>query len=147
VHQHAQDICTALKLDFSFPATEKRRHPAGRRPKFSLLDVPDVLLTAAVVFATKYVAPLDGLERFPQDAGDPLVLKMDWAVWEAKFLSPERKQRDVVDFENLDPEEVWSMSKEEINDYLDWFQETQIDRNPTCRHTFLHAAPGKANRS
>lgn len=90
---------------------------------------------------------MDGLERFPRDADDPLVLKMDWAVWEAKFPRPETKQRNVVDFKNLDPEEVWSMSKEEISDYLDWFQETQIDKNQRCRYSILTAALGETNKS
>lgn len=56
---------------------------------------------------------------------------MDWAAWQAEFPMTTERQRDRIEFQNLDPDSVWSKSEEEITEYLDWFQETQL--NPQGR--------------
>ena len=95
--------------------------------KFSLLDIPDVLLVASIVVAAKYSFPFDGVERFPRDSADPLSLKMDWSLWETEFAKRPSEGRKRINFEHLDPEDIWTMSKEDIEEYLNWFHETQID--------------------
>lgn len=98
---------------------------------YTLLDIPDVLLIASVVVATKYMYPLDGVERYPLDANDPLCLRMNWEVWESEFAKRPHKKRGRLDYEHLDTQEILSMDKEEMNELLNWFQETQIEKNRT----------------
>ncbi|KAL2259704.1 hypothetical protein VTK26DRAFT_6517 [Humicola hyalothermophila] len=131
VHPFALKTCRLLGLSFSFPA----RQPPPKR--YRLLDVPDVLLVAAVVVATKNLYPLDGLERLPRDTNDPLCRRMNWTAWEAEFPRTPNKKPAVLEFEHMDPQEIWSMSKEEMNELLNWFQETQIERTQTDE-TDLH---------
>ena len=96
-----------------------------------LLDIPEVLLVASLVVATKHQYPLDGVERFPCDASDPLCLQMDWAVWESEFAKKEETKPGILRYEQMDPQEIWSMDKQEMTELLNWFQETQLDKHPT----------------
>ncbi|KAK4156227.1 hypothetical protein C8A00DRAFT_30925 [Chaetomidium leptoderma] len=125
VHPFAQKTCRLLELGFSFPS----RGPLTKR--YMLLDIPEVLLVASLVVATKHQYPLDGVERFPCDANDPLCLQMDWAVWESEFTKQPEKKPGILQYEHMDPQEIWSMDKGEMNELLNWFQETQIEKNPT----------------
>lgn len=118
-------MCGLLNYQFAFPAR-------GSKPKrYRLLDIPEVLLIAALVVATKYNYPLDGLERLPRDEADPLCLQMDWAAWESEFRARPTKKPGILQYEHMDPQEVWSMDKREMIELLNWFQETQIDKHPT----------------
>ncbi|KAK3688137.1 hypothetical protein B0T22DRAFT_146131 [Podospora appendiculata] len=139
VHPYAQEICKLLSLEFSFPT---RRLLKGTPPpgpghitRHMLLDIPDILLVASTVLATKYLYPMDGVERFPRNARDPLTLKMDWAAWEAEFADKqhEKKPMNRLDFENMDPDKVYDMSEEEMNEYLNWFQEARVERRQKDR--------------
>ncbi|KAK0643489.1 putative ribosomal protein [Cercophora newfieldiana] len=130
VHRSAQELCSRLSLVFTFPTRENLVRGPIKALKHTFLDIPDVLLAVSLVVVTKYLYPLDGVERFPIDENDPLVLKMDWSMWVAEFPKSEAKARTRIDFEKLDPGEIWSMSKDEVVEYLDWFQETQIEKNP-----------------
>ncbi|GAB1318802.1 Polymerase i core factor subunit [Madurella fahalii] len=125
VYQFAQKICSFLRMSFSFPT----REPAPAR--YMLLDIPDVLLVASVVVSTKYAYPLDGIERFPLDANDPLCLKMNWTMWESEFAKQPDKKTGRLEYQNIEPQEIWSMDKEEMNELLNWFQETQMERERT----------------
>jgi RNA polymerase I-specific transcription initiation factor RRN7 len=126
VYSFAKKACLLLGLGFSFPTrgANAKRHP--------LLDMPEVLLVAALVVATKHGYPLDGVERFPRDVNDPLCLKMDWAAWESEFpKNSKEKKPGILQYEQMDPQEIWSMGQEEIDEMLNWFQETQVERHPT----------------
>lgn len=130
-YNHVQKLCAAFDLQFKFPTREKRPTPDPASEKYMQLDLPDVLLAASVVLATTYAYPPDNVGRYPRSQRDPLTLKMDWAAWQAEFPMTTERQRDRIEFQNLDPDSVWSKSEEEITEYLDWFQETQL--NPQGR--------------
>ncbi|KAL2177202.1 uncharacterized protein P884DRAFT_244232 [Thermothelomyces heterothallicus CBS 202.75] len=124
VYPFAQKICHLLKLRFSFPA----RDPAPKR--YRLLDLPEVLLVASLVVSTKHQYPLDETVRLPRDANDPLCLQMNWEVWESEFRKRPEEKPGILRYEHTDPQEIWSMGKEDINELLNWFQETQLDKHP-----------------
>lgn len=136
VHPFAQKLCRILKLGFSFPS----RGLAAKR--HMLLDIPEVLLVASLVVATKQQYPLDGVERFPLDDDDPLCLQMDWTLWESEFTKEPEKKPVILHYENMDPQQVWSMGKDEMAELLDWFQETQIDKRPTGESDIRFLAAG-----
>ncbi|KAL2021943.1 hypothetical protein VTK56DRAFT_6362 [Thermocarpiscus australiensis] len=125
VHSFAQKTCSVLGLSFSFPT----RGPPPNR--YLLLDIPEVLLVASLVVAVKHMYPIDGVERFPRDDNDPLCLRMDWGVWESEFARQPEKKPGLLEYEHMEPQEIWSMGKEEIKEFLNWFQETQIEKNQT----------------
>lgn len=106
-----------VELEFCFNMQKKR---------FKLLDHPDILLVACVVFSTKLLYPFDGEERVPVSYRDPSSLQMDWGKWrelmrEVAFEGLERR-----DINNLKAEDAWLLTDRKIDDYLDWYEETQI---------------------
>lgn len=106
-----------LNLEFSFNMQKKR---------FKLLDHPDILLVACVVFSTKLLYPFDGEERAPVSYRDPSSLQIDWTKWkeimrDAAFEGLERR-----DINKLEAEDAWTLSDRKIDDYLDWYEETHI---------------------
>ncbi|KAK4145887.1 uncharacterized protein C8A04DRAFT_35448 [Dichotomopilus funicola] len=131
IHSFSQKLCRLSKLSFSFP-TQETTHKRHR-----LIDIPEVLLMASIVVATKYCYPPDSVSRFPRSADDPLCTKMDWLVWESEFAVDEEKRHGLVQYEQMDPQEVWSMDKNDITELLNWFQETQIKTN-VADDTELH---------
>ncbi|KAH6635468.1 hypothetical protein B0J18DRAFT_48506 [Chaetomium sp. MPI-SDFR-AT-0129] len=123
IHSFSQKLCRLSKLSVSFPT----RETAPKRHR--LIDIPEVLLVASIIVATKYCYPPDSVPRFPRNADDPLCTKMDWLVWESEFAVDGEKRHGLVQYEQMDPQEVWSMDKNDINELLNWFQETHIETN------------------
>ncbi|KAK1755777.1 putative ribosomal protein [Echria macrotheca] len=128
VYVKVRDVCSNLQLVFSFPTDGRPMKTSGKPTRYGLLDLPDVLLAASIVFATKLVAPLDDVKRLPQDDRDPLVIKWNWPVWETQFAETEKRPRTKLDFERIPSGDVWKMSKEDIEEYLSWLQETRINK-------------------
>lgn len=106
-----------LDLEFSFNVQKKR---------FKLLNHPDVLLIACLVFSTKLLYPFDGIERPPLSYRDPSSIHMDWGRWRdlMRDVAAEGLQRREIN--DLRAEDIWTMSDRKIDDYLDWYEETQI---------------------
>ena len=128
VYSHAKDLCSRLDLQFQFPARDNRPDQDVTTCRFALLDLPDVLLAASIVLATTFHFPPDNVQRYPRRGKDSLVMRMDWEAWQAEFPRP-AERNDGVDFEQLKPNDVTSMSAEGIAEFLDWFQETQVALN------------------
>lgn len=96
------------------------------RKRFKLLDHPDILLVACVVFSTKLIYPFDGVERPPVSYRDPSSLQIDWTKWRELMRDPESEGLERREITQLQPEDAWTMSDRKIDDYLDWYEETQI---------------------
>ncbi|KAK3368995.1 hypothetical protein B0T24DRAFT_631312 [Lasiosphaeria ovina] len=124
VYTTVQDTCSLLDTRFSFPA----RGPDVK--SHMLLDMPDVLLVAAIVSTAKLLYPMDGKEQFSLDDGDLQTLQMNWEVWEAEFITPPKKLGS-FEFEKLGPNDIWDLSKQELHEFMNWFQITQLDEKQT----------------
>lgn len=106
-----------LNFEFAFNMHKER---------FNLLDHPDILLISCVVFSTKLLYPFDGEERAPVSYRDPSSIQIDWNKWGELMRDPAPEGLERRDINNLQPEDAWTMSDRKIDDYLDWFEETQI---------------------
>lgn len=106
-----------LNLDFSFNMKRKR---------FKLLDHPDILLISCVVFTTKLLYPFDDEKRLPVSYRDPSSLQVNWSKWEDLMRDVVSEGLERRDINKLQSEDAWSMSDRKIDDYLDWYEETQI---------------------
>ncbi|KAI0899959.1 hypothetical protein F4806DRAFT_454544 [Annulohypoxylon nitens] len=109
-----------LKANYSYPTGGKI---------IRTIDNPEVLLISLVVVSTKLLYPLDGIERPPRDHGDPRSLKMDWTKW------LEVMQDDITETSSslrrgeehkVGPEDVLSMDKTKLDDFMDWFEKMWI---------------------
>lgn len=96
------------------------------RKRFKLLDHPDILLVSCIVFSTKLLYPFDGEERPPVSYRDPSSLQIDWIKWRELMRDAESEGLERREINQLQPEDVWTMSDKKIDDYLDWYEETQI---------------------
>lgn len=106
-----------LSLEFAFNMQKKR---------FKVLDHPDILLIACVVFSTKLIYPFDGEERLPLSYRDPSSLQLDWDKWRELMRDNEPEGLERREINRLQPEDAWTLSDRKIDDYLDWYEETQI---------------------
>ncbi|KAK4166005.1 putative ribosomal protein [Cladorrhinum sp. PSN259] len=125
LHQYTQRIYRLLEMRLSFP-TRQASHDRN-----ILLDIPDVLLVASLIVATKQTYPFDGIRRYPRDYNDPLCVKMNWEVWEAEFQKQPDTRPTIPDYEHTNPKAIWSMEKKDIVELLTWFQETQLEKRTT----------------
>ncbi|KAK3987804.1 putative ribosomal protein [Cladorrhinum sp. PSN332] len=125
LHHYTQRIYSLLGMQLSFP-TRQASH--GRN---ILLDIPDVLLVASLIVATKQTYPFDSIRRYPRNYNDPLCVKMNWGVWEAEFQRQPNKRPAIPDYEHTDPKTIWSMEKNDMVELLTWFQETQLEKGTT----------------
>lgn len=96
------------------------------RKRFKRLDHPDILLISCVVFATKLLYPFDGIERPPVSYRDPSSLQLDWEQWRELMRDPESEGLERRVMHQLQPDDAWTMNDKKIDDYLDWYEETQV---------------------
>lgn len=101
---------------------------ATNRPKkrWQLLDDPDIFFAACVVVATKYVYPLDDIERFSESGADPSCCRMNWAAWREAFAKTSRRSVRGLGPAELCKTKAWSINEQEMDEYLEWYQTTKL---------------------
>lgn len=117
VYVHVRAMLRLLGLQCTFDMDRKR---------FKRLDHPDILLISCVVFATKLLYPFDGIERPPVSYRDPSSLQLDWEQWRELMRDPESEGLERRVMHQLQPDDAWTMNDKKIDDYLDWYEETQV---------------------
>lgn len=77
--------------------------------------------------AAKLGSPFDGVERTPASPGDPACLSVDWDVWNKLHAELPRAGKGGEGYWGTTPGDVVRMEEEEeLDGYLDWFQETWL---------------------
>ena len=80
-----------------------------------------------ITIATKLAHPFDAIDRVPENFSDPSAVRIDWSKW-VVTTSPQRPDRlqrgEEIHIKDTD---VWGLSSNKLNDYLDWYQTTWID--------------------
>ncbi|KAK7734956.1 hypothetical protein SLS53_007733 [Cytospora paraplurivora] len=117
VYVHVRAMTRLLHAEFAFNM---------RRKRFKLLDHPDILLIACVVFSTKLLYPFDGEVRPPVSYRDPSSIRVDWDRWRELMRDDCFEGLERREINKLQPDDAWTMSDRKIDDYLDWYEETQI---------------------
>lgn len=106
-----------MNLDFTFPPIKQR---------FSPLENPDTLLVASVVLIVKILYPFDGADKFPLDSNEPPLVKIDWDSWQTIVKEKAQEGLDRIRAEKLSPDDAWLLDGEQMDDYLDWFEQTRL---------------------
>lgn len=89
------------------------------------MDNPEVLLTSLVVVSTKLLYSLDGVERPPISQQDPRRTKIDWRQWQKIVTGqPAEERANLIrgDEYKVTADDVLSMDKVKLDDYMDWFE-------------------------
>ncbi len=84
-----------------------------------------------IVIATKLSHPFDDINRVPQSEIDPTTVKVDWVRWrKITAEAPIKGLRRGKEIKVADAD-VMTMSGNQMDDYLDWYQRTWLDdRSP-----------------
>ena len=118
-------IAELLKLKFSFPVAGSPQHRS---------DFPELQIMALLVIAVKLYYPFDTIERHPKALGELGVLAIDWNSWmESQKRYDERataggkigRGNEI----KVSEEDVWKMSEDQMDEYLDWFEKTWVDED------------------
>ncbi|OIW32142.1 hypothetical protein CONLIGDRAFT_571387 [Coniochaeta ligniaria NRRL 30616] len=115
---YAEKLVSLLRLEFSFST-------AGHTP----FKDPETLLIASIVLAVKLLYPFEEEQQYWASKNDrPSLagLSIDWTRWAESYLSQKQQTGYRRDFETTSSADVYDMTSEEIDSYLDWYQETQI---------------------
>ena len=107
-------------------------HYEGKRRR-GIRQLPEAQLVSCILVCVKLFYPFDGLKRYPEESSDATAVVMDWNVWcTAMRASEETRQRDdsrftTEDMTKLQEKDVFSMSLEEMDQYLDFYADTYLD--------------------
>lgn len=91
------------------------------------VDYPELRMMGLVVVSVKLLEPLDDVVRKPESIVDPASMRVRWESW--KEVMAEKKVTGLKPGEEIKvrEEDVFEMSGEKLDDYLNWYQKTWMD--------------------
>ncbi|OKL59360.1 hypothetical protein UA08_05400 [Talaromyces atroroseus] len=117
-----------LFLNFSFKfSSDKRR--ALRAQAF-----PEAQLLALIIIATKLIFPFSETKGYPISATEPAAQIVDWNLWadaQKHFKDKTTAEGRLGKGQEVTVNEgnVFHMTGQQLDDYLDWYQDTWLDQN------------------
>ncbi|KAF2193294.1 hypothetical protein K469DRAFT_715369 [Zopfia rhizophila CBS 207.26] len=113
-----------LKYTFTWPSTRKGR--------VGIRELPEAQLIACLVVCVKLMYPFDGPRRYPKTAAEPAATAIDWPKWDKHISSAKEGAGDLAkympdEFLTLKEKEVFSMSGDQLDQYLNWYRDTFIE--------------------
>lgn len=132
VYGMARRLNLMTKYTFSYPdatVSEKMRRHAATYPEIQLMSL--------LVIATKILFPFDGttVKRYPKRPNDPTTLRLKWPAWLEAKVRYEQALDEMHEPGGLKPgseititdRDVFSMTDQQLDQYMDWYQRTWID--------------------
>ncbi|KAF2802933.1 uncharacterized protein BDZ99DRAFT_454184 [Mytilinidion resinicola] len=100
--------------------------------RLRVTDIPDAQLVSLIVVCVKLFYPFDRIQRYPSTDGEPAGANMDWEVWEEststlKKLMEVPGQLNIREMMELQEKDIFSLSGDQMDQYLDWYQKTWVD--------------------
>ncbi|KAL1599860.1 hypothetical protein SLS60_007665 [Paraconiothyrium brasiliense] len=114
-----------LGYDFALYVTPGQR--------FNITSLPEARLISCLVICVKLIFPFDDIKRHPRSAGEPAATAMDWPAWsglmdEAKATERGGRHRYTTEeLTKVQEKDVFSMSGEELDQYLDFYLANFVD--------------------
>ncbi|KUL88545.1 hypothetical protein ZTR_05370 [Talaromyces verruculosus] len=114
-----------FKFRFKFSSKKKWTLKAENYPEAQLLGL--------IVVATKLIFPFSNAKGFPSVPTEPAAQLIDWNLWRAaqkEFESLDKipgrlpKGQEI----NVNEGNVFHMTEGQLDDYLDWYQDTWLDQ-------------------
>ena len=118
VYHTVQSLANILKIEFTF----------SRNRIIRASSHPEAKLAALVVMATKLNHPFDDIPRYPKKADGLGAMAVDWTVWNDVMTPREFDGLKRGEEVNVNSEKVKIMSDKQLDDYLDWYENTFIDK-------------------
>lgn len=116
VYDGVKRLAKLLNIEFKFNPSKSQTIRASTHP--------EAKIAALIVIATKLSHPFDGIVRIPRDAPS---LTMNWSAW--KDAMAEKKTDGLKRGQEIHvtDRDVLSMSGDQLDDYLNWYQQMWID--------------------
>jgi RNA polymerase I-specific transcription initiation factor RRN7 len=114
-----------LGHDFAPHYEEKKR--------LGIRHFPEAQLVSCLIVCIKLLYPLDGIKRYPRSSSESTATTVNWDLWCKQMkLAEEMQQGDGGRFTTeqmtkLKEEDVFSMSPDEMDQYLDFYADTYLD--------------------
>jgi len=115
---------------------------------------PEARLMALLIVSTKLLYGLDGVKRTPKSAAEPAAVGLKWKAWDEYLRTGNAERRGLLN-ENVTPgsegggrrggkelevdveeKDVFDMTGEELDRYMDWFEKNWADDSNTPRTLF-----------
>uniref|UniRef100_A0A093UUM4 RNA polymerase I-specific transcription initiation factor rrn7 n=1 Tax=Talaromyces marneffei PM1 TaxID=1077442 RepID=A0A093UUM4_TALMA len=114
-----------FKFRFKFSSKKKWTLKAENYPEAQLLGL--------IVVATKLIFPFSNAKGFPSAATEPAAQLIDWNLWRAtqkQFESLDKIRGRLSKGQEINVNEgnVFHMTENQLDDYLDWYQDTWLDQ-------------------
>ena len=97
--------------------------------------LPEAQLAACLVVCTKLLFPFDGIKRYPKTVSESAAMEINWDHWYQQLHSARLEQManplafSTEDMMDLQEKDIFSMSNDDMDQYMDWYQETLLDPN------------------
>ena len=88
------------------------------------VDYPELSMMGLVVMSVKLLEPLDDVIRKPESIVDPASMRVRWESWKEVMAEKEVKGLKPGEEVKVREENVFEMTGEKLDDYLNWYQKT-----------------------
>lgn len=107
--------------------------PRGDKGKIGIRQLPEAQLAACLVVCTKLIYPFDHLKRYPKTISEPATTVIDWEDWKKQISSRNKNYENGIkthtseDLYNIEEKDVFGMSDNQLDQYLDWYASSFVD--------------------
>lgn len=91
------------------------------------VDYPELRVMGLIVVGVKLLEPLDDVVRKPESIFDPASMRVRWESWKEVMSEKDVKGLKPGEEVKVREEDVFEMSGEKLDDYLNWYQGTWMD--------------------
>lgn len=155
VYAASNRLARVLDVPFEFELSPKATSILNQQ-------YPEARLMGIVVVATKLLFPLDDLDRYACSETDLSVMCMDWKEWARQNAAARESARgdQALSFAqsfNFDEEQCHSAGDDELDAYLDWYQDNiateeirergRAGKDAELRRAMFAMFPSKEERS
>jgi len=124
-------LAKVLSLEFQYPNILARHR---------LIEYPELRIIGLIVISTKLIQPFDDIVRTPETVTDAGALKLDWNEWQGLMTEKVSKGLKLGEEAKVTEDDVFNMSDEKLDDYLNWYQKTWTD-DVESKCKVLHIGP------
>lgn len=130
----------------------------GLRHRKRVTNWPEARLMALLIISTKLLYGLDGVKRTPKSAAEPAAVGLKWKAWDGYLRTGNAERRGLLNESvtpgsegegrgrgvggknlevDIEEKDVFGMTGEELDRYMDWFEKNWADDSNTPRTLFF----------
>lgn len=137
VYPAVKNLRELVGFKFTFPGvTSSKRQILHRSPETQLVSL--------IVVVTKLLFSFDKIRRYPVSGNEPTTQAVDWTVWsqvQRQFANRDNAEGHITRGEEIltTEKDVFQMDPSQLDDYMDWYENSWLDPAPSKGTTTLQA--------